>query len=157
MNVILYVGRKWDDRIIQLASLSQYSHAALQCIDNTGAPVPNVIESIAPGGVRCGPLASNFSGCYADIFALNVPLDACLTAQYTAMSYLHLAYDWRGILAFLTKSKSWDKFSFFCSELVASVFQDSGYKLVDKDPHKTSPGDLSKSPLLHFTQRIKLP
>lgn len=62
-------------------------------------------------------------------------------------------YDIRGILKFVLDRLHMPFLkeqadAYFCSELVASAWESVGVRLVDKEPYKISPADLSRSSLL---------
>lgn len=76
-------------------------------------------------------------------------VDAPASVLDLAMTQLGKPYDWEGIFGFFARNRKWeDKDKWFCSELVAWSFKQSGLPLINDESYRVTPRDLLTSTLL---------
>lgn len=65
-------------------------------------------------------------------------------------------YNLLGMLGVMFNIEMKREYAYFCSQFVATVFEQGGVNLVDKSPLLVTPGDLVNTPMLELVYRGKL-
>lgn len=144
--VLLFRGRGFISRAIRWQTRSRYSHAAARMPDG------RIIEAWQGAGVRVKRLSD-----WSDIDAFRVR--GMTGAQWeTAIclmrAQLGKAYDYRGVLRFLSRRGPKEDDRWFCSELVFHALHHAGVDLLARvGAGAVSPAMLSWSPLLEPAPR----
>ncbi|RKY40981.1 MAG: hypothetical protein DRP85_07490 [Candidatus Makaraimicrobium thalassicum] len=163
-DILLFKGEDWISRLIQWGTGSKYSHVAV-CV-SPGMSL--AIESITGGGVRARDVRQIKSE--YDVYRVKEghSYDLDKTVSFL-VSRLNLRYDYLGVvflgllkllsrlgLPLKNAANKWqiDR-DYFCSELCyEAFFRGGGLDIVPNVPDAdiTSPGDISKSPVIEMVR-----
>jgi len=142
-----YKSKNILDRIVSIFGNTKYSHVCL--ISNNYK-----IEAIIPAGVRKADIKSYGGSWQLDIYNVNIPTKAQVRIWSDAYQKIGKKYDYKGVLHFVFWWYKQSKYRYFCSELVAEVFQNAGYPLSHKAPSNCTPEDLVHSGILEYDRTI---
>lgn len=156
MKFALYQGTGFISAGIRLFTRSRYSHVALQFHDGI------VFEAVADGFKRSASLgARHKSGLLVDIFEYAAPLTPTelARARQFCESIEGAPYDYGSVLKGfpLREPGDSDRTKWFCSEAALAASIAAGRPLLIMPPWKCTPDHISISPLLRWTQTLKLP
>jgi hypothetical protein len=162
MLLLFYRGTSLVSRVIKGFTWSKYSHVSIVPSDGFHLEL-NKAKYMAecrlfeawhkgePSGVvrRRGIHDAHKKGTRIDVFGVEATVKIAAVLAFLE-SQVGKRYDFRGVLGFVSRrdgAQAQDKW--FCSELAFAAVQAGGVDLLrDIEPHRVSPGLLSKSPLL---------
>lgn len=146
--ILQYRGISWVSRLIRWQTRSCYSHSAVMLRDGS------VVEAWHRGGVLRSDYDTNHTpGTVVDVFTIEAPLAANQMESFL-LDQLHLKYDWRGVLRFLTRRGPHPNRRWFCSELVAAAARAGGVHLLHLAPEMVSPRDIGASAMLKYSHSM---
>jgi uncharacterized protein YycO len=143
MQILLYRGKSFISKAIQMQTRSIYSHCAVRLRDGTMA------ESWATAGVR--HMKSAFDGhtprTKIDVYHIDGEYSADKVEEFL-LKQVGKDYDYASIARFISRRTSPADSKWFCSELCVAAFRYGGLSLLNGNPSEHSPRDVSLSPLL---------
>jgi uncharacterized protein YycO len=148
----VYDGLSMVSRVIQWRTWSDVSHVSL--ITHHGL----TLESVPFRGVvkHEGLDAYHRPGTKVDIY--RVEHAPALTARIVGFALMQegKAYDWRGILGFLSRrAGAQNQDRWFCSEYVFEAFRQAGVDLLARvESYQVAPCDILRSPLLTYERTV---
>ena len=113
---------------------SGWSHCAIVDGDE-------VIEAVAPDGVRTRPLAELLAES-SRVEVLDFPARDPRAVIAAARAQIGAPYDWGGVFGIGFRRRWQDNDSWFCSELIAAAFHQAGEPLVRVEAFRITPRDL---------------
>ena len=147
MKILLYRGKSFVSKAIQLQTRSPYSHVAIQLDEH------EIYEAWHVGGVRRLRYATegHDSGTVIDICRINNVSDGSVDkVRAFLQSQIGKKYDFKSVLRFITRRKVRADNRWFCSELVLAALEAGGIKLLNINYSEASPRDVSISPNLTY-------
>jgi hypothetical protein len=149
-DIILVRGAGKNSKLIAKYTNGHFSHAMIVLEHG------RVLEAITGSGVQ---LTSTLKLSFKDkknlvVLRCKFPDHETKTrvSKYIATNYAHYqgrAYSLVGAMNSITsKKEDHTKGDYFCSHLVAAIYSDSGFPLLEGSPHKVTPNDLLDSELL---------
>lgn len=147
MKILLYRGKSFVSKAIQLQTRSAYSHVAIQLGDY------EIYEAWHVGGVRKLRYATegHSDGTPIDIYRIDyIPDGAVDKIRKFLQQQVGKKYDFKSVLRFITRRKVRADDRWFCSELVLAALEAGGIKLLNINYSEASPRDVSISPHLIY-------
>ena len=136
-----YKGVGFGSSFIQWFTRSPISHVSL--VFYMGHTTDEV-ESIQGKGVICHPPHSSADRDFEE-WDLPLSFEQVLEAHSLAVSLVGSKYDWQCIRSFVVHRRHHDPFKWICSELVAFVLWQVGYRLSRRKPYLETPSTIVES------------